>query len=160
MKAPTHGSRIQLPETLKGLIMSKRLLATVLAASLALTNMSAAPARAADTGEIARFIFGAGAVLMLGHALSNNNKNRNVTRRNDPGTVVVTPRRRVVPSACLRKNRWNNGPRRFFGQRCLINNMNNFARLPGGCRTTIWTNNGNRTVFSARCLRRNGWVFG
>ena len=68
--------------------------------------------------------------------------------------------RKVVPSACLRHNRFDNGPRKFFGQRCLNNNMRNAGRLPNQCHRAIWTNRGQRNVFAARCLRRNGWVFG
>lgn len=65
----------------------------------------------------------------------------------------------TVPSACLRQNRWDNGPRQFFGQRCLSNNMRNFDRLPNQCRTTIWTDRGRRSVYAARCLRKNGWRY-
>ena len=144
--------------------MSKRLIATVLAASLALTSVSAAPARAADSGEIARFIFGAGALLMLGQALSKNDRNRNVTRRYDYDQdyhVYTPPRpRKILPSACLRVNRFDNGPRRFFGRPCLRNNNVRIGRLPNQCKRTIWTYNGKRTVFAARCLRRNGWTLG
>jgi len=149
--------------------MPNRFIATVLAAAVALTTLASAPARAADNGEIARFVFGAGALLMLGTALSNNNKNRHVNRRYVEPTYNDQPRRHdnvrprrlmVVPSACLRVNRAGQGPRRFFGRRCLRNNMQNFSALPRQCKRQIWTNRGNRIVFGARCLRNNGWVFG
>ena len=140
--------------------MPNRFIATVLAAAMALTTLAAAPARAADNGEIARLIFGAGALFMLGTALSNNNKNRHVNRRYVEPTYNPPPRRHVVPSACLRVNQTGHGPRRFFGRRCLNNNMRHAERLPNGCLRNIWTNRGQRTVFSARCLRNNGWVFG
>lgn len=152
--------------------MTKRFIAALLATSLAMTSLTAAPARA-DAGEIARFVFGAGALLMLGQALSNRDRDRDrdrdretVTRRNvEPDRRVHRhPRvqRRVVPSECLRISRRHDGdgPRRFFPRRCLANNMANFNRLPDQCERRIWTRNGRRTVFAARCLRRNGWVFG
>ena len=151
--------------------MTKRIIATALAASLALTSLSTTPARA-DAGEIARFAVGAGVLLLLGNAIAQNNRNSNrapVTRRyEDPAPHVVhrdadrpryEKRRKFVPSSCLRENRWDNGPRRFFGQRCLSNNMRNFDRLPNQCRTVIWTDRGRRSVFAARCLRKNGWKF-
>lgn len=153
--------------------MTKRLIATALAASLALTSLPATPARA-DAGEIARFIVGAGALLLLGNAISQNNRNKNndnppVTRRYDDSDRNVThrhverprqvTRRKLVPSSCLRENRWDNGPRRFFARRCLSNNMRNFDRLPNQCRTTIWTDRGRRSVYAARCLRKKGWRF-
>ncbi len=145
--------------------MTKRLIATLLAASLALTSVAAAPARAADSGEIGRFLLGAGTLFIIGSAIANSDRryrdsDRYVNRRDFGPAHRVKPRRKVVPSACLRFNRWDNGPRRFFGKRCLRNNMRHFGRLPGGCQRTVWTHNGRRTVFAARCLRRNGWVFG
>ncbi|MEL7117478.1 MAG: hypothetical protein AAGP08_18165, partial [Pseudomonadota bacterium] len=50
---------------------------------------------------------------------------------------VVKPHRRVVPAACLRNNKFNNGPRRFFGQRCLNNNMRGAHRLPSNCHPLL-----------------------
>lgn len=166
--------------------MPRKLIAAVLAASLAFTSFTAAPARAADEGEIGRFLLGAGALLIIGSAIANQNRrDRDVTvnrryveptrryvaptrryvepnrRYIDPTRRYVAPRydRKVVPAACIRSNRWDNGPRRYFGSRCLQNNMPNYARLPGACQTTVWTNHGRRTVFAAECLRRHGWRF-
>ncbi|MDJ0630650.1 MAG: hypothetical protein QNJ44_20510 [Rhodobacter sp.] len=151
--------------------MTKRLIATVLAASLALTSVAATPARAADSGEIGRFLLGAGALFIIGSAIANNDRrhkynnrsydsDRYVTRRHVDPRPRVKPRRKVVPSACLRVNRWNNGPRRFFGHRCLSRNMRHVGRLPIACHRKIWTNRGQRSVYHARCLRNHGWVFG
>ncbi len=145
--------------------MTHRLIATVLAASLALTSAAATPARAADSGEIGRFLLGAGTLFIIGSAIANRDRryrdnDRVVTRRHVDPIHRVKPRRKVVPSACLRFNRWDNGPRRFFGSRCLSRNMHRAGRLPGACYTTIWTNRGTRGVYAARCLRRHGWVFG
>jgi len=137
--------------------MTKRILASVLAASIALTSLAAAPARA-DSGEIGRFLLGAGALFIIGSAINNNNRGRVVTRRDADPVYRVQPRR-VVPSACLRVNRWNNGPRRFFGRRCLNNHMNYVSQLPGQCLRTFWTDRGQRTVYSAHCLRHKGWFF-
>lgn len=143
--------------------MTKRFLATLLAATIAVTSVSTAPARA-DSGEIGRLLLGAGALFIIGSALSNNNRQRDrdevVTRRRDEPRHRVQPRRKVVPSACLRVNRSDSGPRRYFGRRCLSNNMRQVNRLPNYCKRNIWTNRGQRTVFAARCLRKDGWVFG
>ncbi|KMW59166.1 hypothetical protein AIOL_004147 [Candidatus Rhodobacter oscarellae] len=137
--------------------MTKRLLVTILAASMALTSVSTAPARAADSGELGRFLLGAGALVIIGSALSNQNKRRHTQYT----TVTPTHPRKVVPSFCMRQSRFDDGPRRFFGKRCLRNNMRkDFHALPGHCQRTIRTHNGNRRVFGARCLRKNGWVFG
>jgi len=147
--------------------MSKRFFATFLSATIILTSLSTAPARAADRGEMTRLLLGAGTILFLGHALSNSNRNHNsgtVTRRRGDGNHHnprhIQPRHKVVPSACLRVNRFDRGPKRYFGNRCLNNNMRNAWRLPDHCLRTVRTNRGKRTVFGARCLRQNGWVFG
>ena len=164
---PFHGTGVDLSDACewKGTPMSKRMITAVLAASIAFTSLSVTPVRAADSGEIGRFLLGAGTLFIIGSAISNNNRNRGsdtvtTTRRHTEPTHRVKPRRKVVPSACLRHNRFDNGPRKFFGQRCLNNNMRNAGRLPNQCRRTIWTNRGQRNVFAARCLRRNGWTFG
>jgi len=153
--------------------MIKRITATVLAASIALTSVFVAPVRAADRGEIVRGVLGAGVLLYLGNELSKNNRNNgHVTRRDvyrDHGNVTPRHRdrdyrprghRKVVPSACLRHNQYRNGPRRYFGRHCLSKNMRNYGRLPGYCQTSVNTRRGWRTVYAARCLRQNGWTFG
>jgi hypothetical protein len=148
-----------------------------LAASLAATSFTAAPAAAADRGEIARFVVGAGALLLLGNALSHNDRNRSyndhnyntynnhnynhghVNRRyNDP--VPHVSRRMVAPASCVQHNRWGRGPSQILFRHCLTENMRHTNRLPGQCAYTIQTREGGRTVYSAPCMRRNGWVFG
>lgn len=96
--------------------MTKRFVSVIAAASIALTGFAAAPASAGgmDNGELARLIFGTGAVLMLGTAIANQNKNRNrndvVIRRNPPPRYH--PRNDnviVVPSYCVQghgQNKW------------------------------------------------------
>lgn len=136
--------------------MLKRVSAAVLAATIALTSLGTAPARAADSGEIARAILGLGvAAIIIHEASKNKNKGHGtVTRR-------VTPHySKVVPSQCLRHNKWDNGPRKFFGKRCLNKNMHNANHLPSACKRTVWTPKHKRTVYGARCLRKNGWTFG
>ena len=139
--------------------MTRKFLATALCAALALTSVSTTPVRAADTGEIGRFLLGAGTLFIIGSAISNSNR-RGTVQRHDHRPTVVTPRRKVAPAACIRHNRFDQGPRRFLGRNCLRNNMANFHRLPSHCLRTVWTNRGQRNVYGARCLRRSGWVFG
>ncbi len=90
--------------------MTRKLIATVLAASLALTAFSTAPARALDSGETARLILGVGTLFALGHVIGKNTRkpSRHVNR-------TYTPRPRhnsnaiVVPSYCVHghgHNRW------------------------------------------------------
>jgi hypothetical protein len=57
--------------------MSRTFIAAVLAASIAVTGFSAAPARALDQGEATRLFLGATALFLLGNAAANANKNHN-----------------------------------------------------------------------------------
>lgn len=143
--------------------MTKTLLASVLAAAIAVTSVSATPVRAADNGEIGRFLLGVGALFAIGSALSNSQNNRGHVTRNKPQReVTVSPRpqgRKFVPTACLRVNQFNHGPRRYFPRRCLHRNMRASQRLPGNCLRTVWSDRGQRSVYAARCLRNHGWRF-
>lgn len=145
---------------------AQRLTAGALAATLTLTSV--APVQAADKGEIGRFLLGAGALFVIGSALANANPK--VTRAPHTPHVVTPPKvhppvthrppRNVVPVACLRHNQYAEGPRRYFGRRCLNKRMPQANRLPQGCLRSVWTQRGHRNVYAARCLRRSGWVFG
>ena len=143
--------------------MSKSIIASVLVVFIVFISLFVMFVWVVDFGEIGCFLFGVGMLFIIGSVILNSNCNRDnlvTTTRRHAETHRVKPRRKVVPSACLRHNRFDNGPRKFFGQRCLNNNMRNAGRLPNQCRRTIWTNRGQRNVFAARCLRRNGWTFG
>jgi hypothetical protein len=135
--------------------MARRLLSTVLAASLALTSVSTVPAQAADQEEIARFILGASALFLIGRSLEDNNDRRQTVRR----TVDPRPQinRKALPSDCLRRARTNDGPRRFFGKRCLKNQYRYTASLPDRCERLFRTNNGKRRGYAANCLRKRGY---
>lgn len=143
--------------------MAKKFIATVLAASIAFTSVSVAPARAADSGEIGRLILGAGALIIIGSAIANSNNNTTVTRH-QPRVIHrphVTPRhRKVAPAACVRNSKWERGPRRILTRGCVNKNMRHADRLPNVCKTRIKGKNGARTVFGAKCLRNHGWTFG
>lgn len=149
--------------------MTKRIFASLMAASIALTSVFSAPARAADSGEIARAVLGAGVLLYLGNELSKNNRGQ-VTRRyvepryndgRDHRDHDYKPKhnKKFVPSACLRNNEYRDGPRQYFAMNCLNNNMRNANRLPRNCQTNAYTRRGWSIVYSAHCLRQNGWRF-
>lgn len=127
--------------------MSKGLTAIVLAATMALTSLTASRAHAGNE-ELGRFLLGAGALIIIGSALSNNRSSHEDRHR----------RHRVLPAHCMRYNETHHGPRRYFGKRCLSKNMENYSRLPGACRTKALTHRGWREVFGAHCLKTHGWV--
>lgn len=135
--------------------MTRKLLATVLAASLSLTSVASTPAVAADEEEIARFLLGASALFLIGRAIEDNNtQTRSVRPTVDPRPRV---NRRALPAECLRRISTNDGPRRYFGKRCLRNNYRHVASLPDRCERLFRTDNGNRRGYGARCLRNRGY---
>lgn len=144
--------------------MFKRLTATALAASIALTSVFTAPARAADSGEIARAILGAGVILYLGHELSKRNDRGYVTRRyveprhgrHDHDDDYRRSNRKVVPTSCLRESGYD----RYFFSHCLSQNMRYSSNLPHQCKISVRTSRGWRSAYEADCLRRYGYRFG
>lgn len=89
--------------------MTKRFIATVAAAAMALTAVSSAPAKALDSGELGRLIFGTGAVILLGTAISNHNKRKNTTVYRHHNKPVYRNNVVTVPSYCVHghgRNRW------------------------------------------------------
>ena len=144
--------------------MTRTLIATFLAATMAVTSLSATPARAADSGEIGRFLLGAGTLFIIGSALSNRNKHRPEVHRVHPHPHRdYRPRvhRKFVPGACFRRFETRHGVIRGFGVRCLRSNMHNFHALPGGCRVRVYVPNiGKHNIYRASCLRNNGWRMG
>ncbi len=86
--------------------MTKRIVATLAAAAMALTAFTAAPAKALDTGEFGRLILGTGAVLLLGAAL---NEQRHRNRAVQPHRVHRPSRVVRVPAWCVHghgRNQW------------------------------------------------------
>lgn len=94
--------------------MTKKFLAAILAASLAMTAVSTAPARALDRDHTAKLIIGVGTLFALAHAFGQNK--RSTTRhvnRNYNHNYQPRPRHPsnaiVVPSHCVHghgHNRW------------------------------------------------------
>lgn len=142
--------------------MTKRLLASALAAAIALTSATTAPARAGNLDNFEKFLLGATTLFIIGSAISNSNRSGSVQRVAPPKQrVVVKPRySKVVPGACLRHNQYAHGPRLFFPRHCLHRNMAHAHRLPGACLRNVWTHQGQRTVYAASCLRSYGWSRG
>jgi hypothetical protein len=130
--------------------MTNRLIATVLAASLALTSLAAAPARAADNGEIGRFLLGAGTLFIIGSALANNNSRPQVTQR-----YFEPAPRYVQPPRWRHDHGYGHGPRQVGPNRHKVKPR--VARLPQQCARKVWGKNGPRTVYPENCLRKYGY---
>ena len=146
--------------------MTRTLIASILAATMAVTSFSASPVHAGNNDDFAKFLLGDGTLFIIGSALSNRNKHRPHVQRVHPypdSDYNYRPRvrRNIVPGACFRRFETRHGVIRGFGVRCLRSNMHNFHALPGGCRVRVYVPNiGKHNIYRARCLRNNGWRMG
>lgn len=167
--------------------MSRKFIATILAASLAITTVAAAPARA-DNDDLARFLVGTTALFIIGSALSDNNRQGAQTRNNNPTppsrghtphqphsqpygqpyTQPHNPRNTQptswprqdtaeLPRGCMIGANTSQGYTRVFGARCLNTHYAQANRIPRACRTEIWDQDGRRPGYTARCLRDHGF---
>ena len=151
--------------------MTRTFIASILAATMAVTSLSAPPVHAGDNDDFARFLLGAGTLFIIGSALSNRNKHRPEVHRVHPyhdqdyrprvrRDYDYRPRVRYnyVPGACFRHFETYHGVIRGFGARCLRNRMHNFHALPAVCRVRVRSlHGGHRNIFKSRCLRHRGW---
>lgn len=164
--------------------MTRYFTAAVLSAALAISGLSAAPARAdASSDRAAKLILGAIALYGVARSIDNNG-NRSVTvqrygydqnnryRQNNRYDQHSRDRdryerehrydhgrRNVLPSQCLTVDRMHRGARNVIAQRCL-SRFGYRTRLPRGCSVDFRDRNGRDEAYDAACLLRNGYVIG
>jgi hypothetical protein len=133
--------------------MSRKFIATILAASIAITSFTVAPARAASDDDVAKFLFGIATLAIIGKAISNNDRDRD-------HDVVVRPQpnnRKVLPRRCLTRAETAVGNKRVMRAKCLNRHYARAERLPQSCRLPYWTNKGRKPGYLMRCLRDRGY---
>lgn len=149
--------------------MSRTFIASVLAASLAVTSFTAAPA-AAGNDNLEKFLLGAGTLLIIGSALNHHKSKVIVTDRSrdrahrygggyrnkdDKGR-----KRRIsklLPRYCLTRVETRRGDVRMFGARCLNRNYRHADWLPRECKIRVKGKRHIRTGYKPRCLRNYGY---
>ncbi len=149
--------------------ITKKTLAAVLAASVAMTGFAAAPARAADSGDAAKIAAGLAALFIIGKALEDNNKGY-VHRRHDhykpdryphhKRKVYRNPHhaRKTLPAKCRFVFNTRSGRVPMMGQNCLVKNYGRINHLPNRCRIQAKTRQGlMRYGYQPQCLRNNGY---
>lgn len=137
--------------------MSRTFIKSVLIAAVTVTGISLATASPAKAGndDLAKFLFGATALIIIGKAISDNDAKAAPVYRPKP-----KPRPRftkALPGKCLRRYHTWDGRVRMMSRNCLNNNYRFAHRLPDNCRTRVRTDNGVRRGFQMRCLRNNGF---
>ena len=155
--------------------MSRRFIMTILAAAIAFSGVTAAPARAADSDAMLRALGIGTALLVVGAAIRNaraddDRKDRDkkakpkhvAPSRHEPARRWQDDRGRrswsrgpaPLPPACLIDRRRQGA---VFDAQCLGNRYSESRRLPDNCRFRMDTRRGKVTVYDAGCLRRSGY---
>ena len=148
--------------------MHRKFIALIIATAIAVTGMSALPARADN--DAARFLAGLAAIALIGAAIESNR-----SQYPDTDAYVATPqpprtphhqRPRVqpprnsrldLPGQCLGAYPVNGDVRRLYGAGCLRNNYAFNGTLPYACRLGYSDGRRNRTGYEPRCLREHGY---
>ncbi|MGC9419063.1 MAG: hypothetical protein ACP5EN_08810 [Rhodovulum sp.] len=132
--------------------LTPTLIAPLLAAAIALTPMTATPARADD--DVAKALLGA--LVLYGIAQGIDKNDRKDNRRAEQGRGWKgAARHRTIPAQCVRTVENRHGPRRVAIERCL--RREGVRRLPDRCETSLRGRYGSRDAYSLRCLERAGF---
>lgn len=152
--------------------MSRKFIATILAASLTVTAFSARPAQALSEDQLGALLFGGATLLILGQAISSRSEPNDITVRPNPvyrdsewnwnrskDKVRVKRSRstKILPSYCLRHGIDQRKRARVFGEQCLRESYRFTSQLPRACKSTLRTKSGPRTGYKPSCLRRYGY---
>lgn len=165
-----------MPRT-KGSNAHRKFIAMIVAASIAITGFSAAPARADE--DVAKFIAGMALLGILGAAINDARKDDrgHVTRTYKPphnhghaprhhthnrhgGHVKPLPprvRRYDLPAHCVRYFPRYSRNYPLAGKGCLDRSYGKTHALPKACRVTFWNGRQHRTGFKPRCLKQHGY---
>lgn len=123
--------------------MTKKLMATVLAASIALTSIGVTPAMAKPSDGV-RILQGLAALYIISRVVKDNKRR---SRR------AVAP---TLPRHCLKTFYTGRGTTRAYSAHCIRENAPRLS-LPQQCKRQIYTDYGHRNVFGPNCLREHGY---
>jgi len=123
--------------------MTKKIMATVLAATIALTSFTAMPV-AAKPNDGVRILQGLAALYIISRVVKHN-------KRSKP--VAVAP---TLPNRCLKTYYTPDGTRRAYGAHCVGKYAPRLS-LPQQCKSRIWTDRGRRNVYGPNCLSQFGY---
>ncbi len=143
--------------------MTKTFLAGIMAASLAFTGLTAAPAQAEMNTQTRNLLIGLAATAIIAGAINNNRAGQAApvqVQRND-WTPAPAPQRswsRVLPAACIVDLNGRRGDIRIFSERCLDRNYRFADRLPEQCAIRVRTRDGRVNGYDPRCLRDAGFT--
>lgn len=141
------------------MLTMSRFTATLAAAAIALTGLTAQPAAAQDR-DLARFLAGAALVAIIATAASRNRTEAEAPRydrlygQHQRGNAWGR-RAAVLPASCSIQVRNRGRNELLYNPRCL--ERAGIHRLPRQCERELRTNRGSRTVLSGACLQQAGY---
>ena len=148
----------QVPQTSRN--AHRKFIAVILAAAVAITGFSTAPARA-DSDDIAKFIAGAAILGIIGAAINDRRDDRrerpHVDPKPHPKPLPPRVRRYDLPAKCLTNIRVRGKDRRLLGMRCLNRNYDFVRKLPNRCYAELENRHKSRRGYRPGCLRKHGY---
>jgi len=144
--------------------MTRTFVSALLAATLALTSLGAAPAHAGND-DLKRILGGVATVIILGatydHLRDRNRRVQPVTRDHvrpgHGGSYRPDRHTQIVPEQCLRTTETRQGTMRYFARPCLRHTMRNVNALPEACAFEVRGHGRPIIGYAPRCLRDYGW---
>ncbi|MFA3919747.1 hypothetical protein [Ruegeria hyattellae] len=147
--------------------MHRRFIALIVSLAIAITAISAAPARADDTAKV---LGGLAALTILGVVLHRNNKKKKrdrakVTQSYVPQAPQIHSVRPLppkvakydLPRRCLKPVRGYPANAPLMKRKCLKRHYHHAKSLPQQCQITYWNGERTRNAYEPRCLRRKGY---
>lgn len=143
--------------------MSRKFISFILAASIAVTSLSAVPAQAGNK-NVNRIIFGAALLAIISQAVKDDNRHRPRASHQprpqpQPRPLPHAASRKVLPTGCLVKVDTVNGRTRGFEKRCLEIHYANWQSLPNRCIRFGHVRGGGYAlpVYAKRCMENKGY---
>lgn len=139
--------------------MPRTLIKTVLIAAVTVTGISLATASPVKAGndDLAKFLFGATALFIIGKAISDSDAKAAPVSKPKKKYKPRPRYTKALPGHCLRRYHTWDGRVRMMSKHCLNRNYNHVHRLPQTCRTRVQTYEGTRRGYQMRCLRNHGF---
>ncbi|MDC0659140.1 hypothetical protein N6L27_14135 [Leisingera sp. SS27] len=156
----------------------RKFIALIVAAAIAITGFSAAPARADN--DVAKILGGLALLGILGAAIKHSrdkddhavtrtynppqnhshNRHRHQGRNRHGGHVKPLPqsvRRYDLPAHCVRYFPRYSSNYPLAAKGCLDRNYGYTHKLPQVCKVTFWNGKHNRTGYKPGCLKKHGY---
>lgn len=168
--------------------MSRKFIATVLAAAIAVTGLAVTPAKA-DNRDVARALAAIATIAIIAKTLDDSNSrkrdayhphatpphagnrphpqphagHRPHPQPHRPATLQPRPlpdrlSNRALPRDCLFSVNTRRGEERVFGKRCLTQTYRSASHLPRACEMQLRDKGRTRDVYTASCLRDYGYT--